>query len=414
MRYFENLSNTAIAERMEVSESTVATHHVRALETLKGRAKRAGWVVGFLAWLGSWKGKAAAAAIVAVAGGTAYFFTTDPGTHLIAKSTDLKRTLITPHLDCPMEAGKNVLYCATFQLAWDEMKSFGGGPLCLDKPWDIADRLNAGGAKKGDLPEGSFVALAGRLGDGIVGRINAELERTFHQGKDPFLDGISGDPADVLAYAFLARDLKFRNPFEPVDGLPFGAAGDRVKGFGFKKEFEEKGQLQAASQVRVYGYAHGRKDPEYVVTLKPEQEGEEILLARVSPGRSLLETVEVALRIRKEKEGEALEKGDRLKVPQFDFDLQHHYPELLGREITAPKLAGPVVEAFQSIRFKLDEKGALLLSRAVMRVHEEKIGRQLVFDGPFLLMLRRTDRDHPYLALWVDNAEVLVGERKAP
>ena len=32
----------------------------------------------------------------------------------------------------------------------------------------------------------------------------------------------------------------------------------------------------------------------------------------------------------------------------------------------------------------------------------------MVFDQPFLIMLRRTDAKSPYFALWVDNPELLV------
>ena len=33
---------------------------------------------------------------------------------------------------------------------------------------------------------------------------------------------------------------------------------------------------------------------------------------------------------------------------------------------------------------------------------------------PFLLLLKRTDCDRPYLALWVDNSEILVGVKPGP
>ena len=412
MRYFENLSNTVIAERMGVSEPTVSIHHARALETLKGRARRAGWV-GLVAWLGTWKAKAAAAiAIVAAAGGAAaYFYETDPSTHLIVKSTELKRTIITPHMDCPMQEGKNVLYCATFQLAWDEMKALAGGNVKLDKPWDMADRLNSGGPSKTDLPAGSYVAMAGFGKDGIVDKIQAELEKTFRQGKDPCLESAKHDLI-FLAYAFLARDLPFKHPFGPLKKpLSFGVGKEPVQAFGFDAQaLSEKAEADLFRQVQVYGYADA-KDAEYVVTLQPAQEGEEILLAHVAPRKTLLETVQAALAIRKASKGETIDWEGSLKVPLLDFDIRHDFQDLVGKITNIPGLrASPIDAAFQSVRLKLDEKGAVLHSRAEIVVLAD--APNLDFSSAFLLLLRRKDSAQPYLALWVDNAEVLVGEKK--
>jgi hypothetical protein len=32
----------------------------------------------------------------------------------------------------------------------------------------------------------------------------------------------------------------------------------------------------------------------------------------------------------------------------------------------------------------------------------------MIFDKPFLVLMRRADRTMPYFALWVDNAELMV------
>ncbi|GEM_PF-2300621 len=435
MRYFENLSNAAVAEKLGVSEPTVSIHHARALETLKGRAKRAGWVMGVLACLGSGKGKAAAAAaILATAGGlTAYFFTTDPDTHLIAKTTDLKRTLVTPHMGCPMEAGKNVLYCATFQLAWDELKELAGGKVALDKPWDLADKLNAGGPGKKDLPDGSYVAMAGFVKDGIKDRINAALEKTFRQGKDPFLEQMGQGPSSLLAYAFLSRDLGFRHPLgktETVDQpFRFGTGdGQAVRSFGF--EVPKGDTSEMLDQIRVYGYDWEDSRKDFVVALQPTQEGEEIILAHMKPRGTLQETVQTALSLRQASKGVGIEEATLLKIPLLDFDVRHDFQELVGNTLDIPAYRperGVIATALQTLRFKLDEKGSELRSRAVIEVclpemiPSEPPGpparprfMRLVFDDPFLLLLKRKDSAQPYFALWVDNAEVLVGEKKTP
>jgi hypothetical protein len=38
------------------------------------------------------------------------------------KSDQLKQTVIVPTLDTPCPAGKNVIWCSSFQLAWNELR----------------------------------------------------------------------------------------------------------------------------------------------------------------------------------------------------------------------------------------------------------------------------------------------------
>jgi hypothetical protein len=61
-----------------------------------------------------------------------------------------------------------------------------------------------------------------------------------------------------------------------------------------------------------------------------------------------------------------------------------------------------------AIRFRLDEWGAHLESYgegAASEGAEER--RQFVFDKPFLLYMQETSGNAPYLAIWIETAEVL-------
>ena len=59
----------------------------------------------------------------------------------------------------------------------------------------------------------------------------------------------------------------------------------------------------------------------------------------------------------------------------------------------------------QSIRFTLNRGGAELASEA--KVIYMPIPRVFVIDGPFLLVVRKRGADHPFLALWVEDPELL-------
>ena len=142
-----------------------------------------------------------------------------------------------------------------------------------------------------------------------------------------------------------------------------------------------------------------------------------IVLAKIAPAETLQKTIE-AVRARmassKLKPWEqSLEAKEPLVVPVLNFEVLREYDELKGKEITT---AGPLKEmliavAIQSIRFRLDENGAVLKSEAALaasRGMPPKKLRQFIFDKPFLILLQRKDAAQPYFALWVDNPELLA------
>ena len=71
-------------------------------------------------------------------------------------------------------------------------------------------------------------------------------------------------------------------------------------------------------------------------------------------------------------------------------------------------VAGPA-KAYQRTKFKLDEKGAVLKSEAIIMVESMSIKgpRQFIVSRPFLIYLRQKDSPYPYFAMWVDNGEIL-------
>ncbi|MBI4229865.1 MAG: sigma-70 family RNA polymerase sigma factor [Planctomycetes bacterium] len=422
MKYFDGLSTGEVAVRLGVTDATVSTLHGRALASLRARAERRGWLASFLflPWPGRGKAAAAAAGAAALAG-TAYFFTTDPGTHLIVEdSSTLTGTVIAAHPAEAMPRGKNILYCASFQSAWDELKGVAGGDVRLDPDVPVAEFLNRGYVRAGDLPPGSCVAAAGPCDDAFVARVNRMLQETFGEGPDPFLETVPRGDRYLAAYAFLARDLGFAKPFDRLeDPIRFrsgtgegGGDGVPVRGFGIDGDAGR----DAAFQVRVHAEAHAGFDPSvpFVVTLQPSEAGEEIVLARVDPRETLEATIREADALIGLHPADTL--GGNLKVPCLDFDLRHVFRGLVGARMRMPDevAAGPVAdpwiieEARQWIRFRLDERGALLRSRAWVFA-ERAVTGELIFNRPFLLMLRCKGSERPYFALWVENPEFLVG-----
>jgi hypothetical protein len=86
--------------------------------------------------------------------------------------------------------------------------------------------------------------------------------------------------------------------------------------------------------------------------------------------------------------------------------VEHRFAELEGRRVTGGTLDGlHVGRAYQVVQLRLDKSGADLASEAGVQMKGGP--RMFVFDGPFLVCLKRRGASTPYFVMWVDNAELL-------
>lgn len=331
---------------------------------------------------------------------------------LTARADQLQATTITPHLEAPIELGRSVLWCATFQLAWNEVCALVGEDIHFNDEPPMVAILNKKSATNDDLDEASYVALAGFVRDGIYDEIPKALERKFRGAARPHLlpdPAVAPRPQDIVAYAYLFKNLEFPTPFERL-GEPLDFAGTRVECFGIGHEHKPDHE-RLYPQVRILYY----NDPDdFAVELLTKSKGDRLLLAKRRPAATLLETVEATEEKIAASEPSGATEGDILIIPKFNFDLTRSYDELLMRHlvVTNPSVAKDlfVLAAIQNIRFQMDEKGVRLRSESHLQGGAEKLPtvRVMVFDKPFLVVLKREGAKAPYFALWVDNPELLV------
>ncbi len=133
-----------------------------------------------------------------------------PAVAFKGNSHDLKQSVIVPTLDSPMPKGRNVIWCAPFQMAWDHLKDdVVKEPVRIANAEIVAKRLNGSPFSESDLPENSFYAAAGWVKDGIVQKIRQEMQERFR--KEPIdLD----DPGAVLlAYGYMRAEVPFTIPY---------------------------------------------------------------------------------------------------------------------------------------------------------------------------------------------------------
>lgn len=334
--------------------------------------------------------------------------------------TKTEQTTISPYLEANLDSINNNLYCASFQMAWSKMRNqvIKEDIRLTDNP-PTARQLNRQLLGNDDVSSGSYVAEAGVLSKELIERINRGLREKFgDQGGESFnMPQASAGERSIIAYAYLQKNLEFRTQFEkltsPVlfqgngSSTPVVAFG--IEKFTYSNHLHEKLQ----NQVAIYDY---RDDDDFILSLTSKSDDDEIILAKVKPGNNLLDTYQAAAKRIDTSKKTTIWENEPLKMPKIDFDLSYSFPELEGKRLLNNGWEGWLIaKALQDTRFKLDEKGAVLKSRAFFMATKAEAPapgnakpRMFIFDKPFLIYMKQKTGKYPYFALWINNPELMV------
>ncbi len=340
-----------------------------------------------------------------------------------ADAATLKDTFLITHPATQLDPATNVIWCGTLQLCWNKAIDLVGEKLQFVSPsltsklpeWPhLVDLLNQENFTAADLDPSSYVAIADFEKNHVEDEIRAALEKTFGGAASPELippAPIHPGPDDFVAYSYLFKNLAFANVFSDQVSLDF--QDKPVESFGFDGTYKMD---DARSQVTICDY---QSDDDFVIKIATKSPKDELILAKVLPGATLAKTIASVLQRVDHGSPADLTDRDSLAVPKLNFDLRRDFPELEGlvlKPSTAAKIKSPlqISKAEQLVRFQLNEKGAILKSEAAMAVgaaamapEYEPPSHQLIFNAPFLLMLRQTGAPQPYLAIWIGNSTLL-------
>ncbi len=338
----------------------------------------------------------------------------------VADSNSLERTVIVPTLDTPRPRGKNVIWCSSFQLAWNEIRdNVIGAPLEVIGAEETANRLNEAQQSARDLEPDSYYAKGGWIQNGIIDTIEKEMAAKFPSYELPDFNDYN-DPAGILAYSYLVANVPFEHPFRQLDkGLTFTDYRDvetQVGGFGLWEAWLSAYE-RMRQQIEILHYRElespdrGWRFTELAVDLCKGSKPYQVVLAMVVPKDILAETVAYVQRGAEEfkrqryyQEERQFHESDVLRVPEMFWRIDHRFSELIGTRVV--NVGVPIVEAKQAIEFRLDRSGAMLESEALLAMGAA--GRDFVFDRPFLVYMKKRGAKQPFFVMWVDNAELLT------
>lgn len=319
-------------------------------------------------------------------------------------SKDLKSTVVSSYLEQPVQAGRNIIYCSSFQLAWNEFEdNIIKDKLKLDGNPEMAVKLDKRLTDKNDISEKDYFVMSGYGRDNIVEKINKGLKDKFKDDAPKVEEQLF--PDDIMAYAYLYKNLQFKDEFESL-AEPLKFNGEDVKAFGINSKNSKNENI--AKQVQVLYY---KSPDDFVIKLISKSENDEFILAKLTPGTDLLKTIEAVNTRIKDGEETGLYENETLRIPKFSFDITRDFDEILQRSILNKGFEGYfIAKARQDTRFILDEKGAVLKSegRIIAQKSAPVMVRSFIFDKPFLIMMREKGAKAPYFALWAETAELMV------
>lgn len=333
-------------------------------------------------------------------------------------ASELPKTAVMPYLNAPLVPGRNSVYCANFQLAWDRLREdVVRAPVELDGAPEMVRELNQRAFPRDSLAEDACVAMAGRLSAGILNDIRSQMAAKFPAVTPRLVPEAKQTGTDgLVAYAYLQKRLPFATDFDRLkQPLRFHAADGEtaIASFGIENfASHDRREKSLREQVAVLDYA-GPED--FVLQLRTQQDA--IVLAKVSRTATLAEALaavqaRIAQPLGRDVQKE-LDLEERLVIPLLSLYVERRYTELIGRTVLNPGFTTQYVEdATQLIRFQLDESGAILEAEAaVVTLNGDEPPpepRRFVFDRPFLIYLQERQAKQPYFVMWVENPEVLV------
>jgi hypothetical protein len=243
------------------------------------------------------------------------------------------------------------VYCATFQMAYDQLCHYLGSMnlFPVHTPNGAIDALNRGrGFDLRSFADSEYIARAGTL-PSIVYQIYEEMEKKF--GKRVVELPTEGD---VLAFAYLLKLLQFKIPFtkyvEPSNTIIFKETP--VESFGYRGH--------NFNRVNCYSYTMYGEDTKTVeIDL-----GDDLLCFTKS--NVLIPTAEeviVVSRSLRTPQNRTWFVGN-VRIPILNFEVLQDFPEVCVPLLN--QAGSSITSAKQYVKFGLDEKGVSLESYSII------------------------------------------------
>lgn len=323
-------------------------------------------------------------------------------------------TIFTPVLDAKIDKSKNLIYCSTFQLAWNHLAHdvIKDTVEIKDAP-DYISKLNSMINLPPCVSEDAYIAIAGLVKDNVINKTKKLLSEKFGENLFDLIGHQNFDSNDIFAFSYLFKNLPFEKIFEKINGhiMEFDGKKSVVKAFGIEKDK----QLEKLVNVVCFNY---KNNDQFIITLKTKSNTDEVVISTIPPEETLEKTY---IKTRNyfqyfEKNVDSADhftrkiggRGLFLAIPKIDFNIRYNFDKMNNKQILNKNFKNYFNTAsMQGIRFKMNEKGVILKSYSFF-CYSTGIPLSLIIKGPFFVYLRDKNHNTPYFMAYIGNDELLI------
>lgn len=294
-----------------------------------------------------------------------------------------KKTDFLPTLENTINKNNNSIYCVTLLYAWNEIKKQLKDSLEIHEKFTDLNLLNN---------SSSFI------------NVLKENEYSIESK-------ISGDT--IIAKASFDKSLPFDIPLESFDNrLIFD--NQKVRSFGIMGHSSYR-------KKEIVNIIYYKDDNNFIVSLQPKNQHHEIILFKSKKTLSSIskmhkEIVKLSIIGKKEKQERNRNyyflDGDKLIIPKVNFNIENNYNTLERTSFNTQHQHFTILKAWQRTAFMLNEKGAEIESQSDIHASHSHVSntKNMIFDKPFLVLLKRKNAQFPYFGAWITNTELMIKE----
>lgn len=341
-------------------------------------------------------------------------------------ASSLNATDVVPLFSTPMNADRNQIWSAAFQMAWDDLKSVAGGAVKTQEHSELVDALNVASFDRKNLSAKSVISgLTNGEADqdaALVARIRAKFpDAGYSLQKMPKRDGQRA----MRLMAMIRKQMPFTAPFTRFQKpLIFTeeATSTPVLSFGQEQSDEASGATLSGNNVFMgqLEICDDRGDESCVIKmLTSGSDCDELIIAMTEPKESLEQTwFVVRERIQNpnsQHQRRYLDSSETMQIPILNFSVIHHFDELEG--LTVDGLGAPayIARASIDVRLRLDETGGDFMSAGEAGIigefgHEsfnaDRV-RRFIFNRPFFIAMKEPGASEPWFVAWIANTSLM-------
>lgn len=318
----------------------------------------------------------------------------------------------------------NKIWTGAFQIAWNEfMDSIGCERVEFEYGnSEFVNELNNREFTKDMLLEESYYVKVGQTSKKLRQQILNDIENKFKMETISLLENMKTQKHrnQYTIYAIMRKEFEYLTSFDKLEPAIFGKSEPSLV------KYDPNGLNTVVSTAKWVNYFGINNDSPESMNINVEvlffnsandfatkiktKEGEEIILYRtnnVGDFKSIYKELENKTKIY--TGNKQFSKYDEIKIPYINLEETINYSELCGKKVKGTKNV-KITNAMQNIEFMLNETGSKLTNEAQIqysRLYYKEEARYFYYIDTFVLFMKEKEKEQPYMAIIIDNADFL-------